>query len=532
MGKIRKFETANMNVTNMSRRKGEVMKQRGKIRDSLLLFSLFLFVVFLAGNGTIPSPAMALDPILYVAWDASAGGNGTSWGQAKQTIQEAVNAAAPGIEIWVKQGTYTLPAGSSSSTSEILVNKVVQIYGGFNGTENLRAQRDWKNNTTTVSGNGNNYVRGFHITADATIDGFTITGGHLLSDSNIPTGAGILIEANNAVIQNCIVTDNQSSITGGGITLKNPTNSSSIINTWVSHNGSQYGVGGIVIESGSPKIVNCIITQNTGENGGGINCLLTSSPAITNCTIYGNTREPSGGSGVDCVGAAMVTNSIIWGNTPVGYPQITIGTGSTISYCDIDQAGYESGNYNIRLDPQFAYAAIGNFQLRTGSPCINAGSNSAPQIVTPDLGGKLRIVDGTVDMGAYEYPLVDLGLGMIYSPDLHLTWLQDANYARTSGYDADGAMTWVDAMTWATNLNYNGVGGWRLPTYDPVNWKQCSNSKLNEMEWIRCNACGGHIDQNCPFINLGGPDPPYDTYWSGTEDVLDPTNKAWYWMYG
>jgi hypothetical protein len=127
--------------------------------------------------------------------------------------------------------------------------------------------------------------------------------------------------------------------------------------------------------------------------------------------------------------------------------------------------------------------------------------------------------------------LIDLGGGMIYSTDMDLTWLQDANYARTSGYDADGLMTWDEANTWATNLVYGGITGWRLPTMDSDNPLQCSNSKLNEMEWLRCNECNLNW-ANCPFTNLGGPVAPYDTYWSGTEDVLDPTNNAWYWMYG
>lgn len=47
---------------------------------------------------------------------------------------------------------------------------------------------------------------------------------------------------------------------------------------------------------------------------------------------------------------------------------------------------------------------------------------------------------------------------------LNITWLQDANYAKTSGYDADGWMNWNDAVTWAANLNYGGYTDWRLST--------------------------------------------------------------------
>ena len=40
---------------------------------------------------------------------------------------------------------------------------------------------------------------------------------------------------------------------------------------------------------------------------------------------------------------------------------------------------------------------------------------------------------------------IDIGGGMVYDTDLNITWLQDANYAQTSGFDADGKMTWNEA---------------------------------------------------------------------------------------
>jgi len=67
--------------------------------------------------------------------------------------------------------------------------------------------------------------------------------------------------------------------------------------------------------------------------------------------------------------------------------------------------------------------------------------------------------------------LHDRGGGLIYDDVLNVTWLQDANYAKTSGYDADGRLTWVQAMTWAADLSYyDNVRGvtyndWRLPHF-------------------------------------------------------------------
>ena len=62
--------------------------------------------------------------------------------------------------------------------------------------------------------------------------------------------------------------------------------------------------------------------------------------------------------------------------------------------------------------------------------------------------------------------LVDRGGGLIYDTEQDITFLQDANYAKTSNYDGaddDGRMQWIDAVEWAENLVYQGYYDWRLP---------------------------------------------------------------------
>lgn len=46
-----------------------------------------------------------------------------------------------------------------------------------------------------------------------------------------------------------------------------------------------------------------------------------------------------------------------------------------------------------------------------------------------------------------------------YDTEADLTWLADANYAMTSGYDADGLMNWANANAWAAGLDVEGVTG-------------------------------------------------------------------------
>lgn len=60
--------------------------------------------------------------------------------------------------------------------------------------------------------------------------------------------------------------------------------------------------------------------------------------------------------------------------------------------------------------------------------------------------------------------LIDRGLGLIYDTERDITWLQDANYAKTVRRSPDGQLTWPEAMTWVASLSYRGIRGWRLPS--------------------------------------------------------------------
>jgi hypothetical protein len=146
-----------------------------------------------------------------------------------------------------------------------------------------------------------------------------------------------------------------------------------------------------------------------------------------------------------------------------------------------------------------------------------------------------------------------------YDTVLDITWLADANYAETSGYDGDGLMTWADANTWAANLSFtdgvNVYDDWRLPDVNPVNGTSFNysyspngstdygyniTSTQSEMAYMyyvnlgnlgdftpsgAISGCykivGGCLDNVGPFSNLK----PY-VYWSATGSVADPAN-AW-----
>jgi hypothetical protein len=123
---------------------------------------------------------------------------------------------------------------------------------------------------------------------------------------------------------------------------------------------------------------------------------------------------------------------------------------------------------------------------------------------------------------------IDAGNGMVYDTDLDVTWLKDANHAKSSGYDTDGLMNWNQAVTWAASLTVGGVSGWRLPTMTtssgggprPNENGQISTGPTtsNEFGWLwhRLNG-GAYITSSTditPFVNL-----PYQ----------DGVSSEWYW---
>ena len=69
-----------------------------------------------------------------------------------------------------------------------------------------------------------------------------------------------------------------------------------------------------------------------------------------------------------------------------------------------------------------------------------------------------------IDRGAFNDGFSGT-VNLIYDTDLDITWLGDANFSQTSGFDGDGKMDWTTATTvWAPSLVVGGFTDWRLPT--------------------------------------------------------------------
>jgi len=253
----------------------KIMNPKENIPAFYLLTLLFFCLLLL-------SPIFG---VVYVNKNATGANNGNSWTDAYTTIQAGINDAdIANEEVWVVKGTYY---------EAIVMKSGVKLYGGFNGTETSRSQRNWTTNITTIDGStARGGLPAYHtVTMDSitssTIDGFNITGGN----ANGPT---------------------DSDKAGGGVLCANLNNSNTITNNTISGNSATYG-GGILCYQSSPAITNNTISGNSASDGGGIYCYY-SSPTITNNTISGNSASDSGGISCDN-SSPTITNNTISGNS-------------------------------------------------------------------------------------------------------------------------------------------------------------------------------------------------------------------------
>ena len=260
------------------------------MRPHLVLFACLVLLV----------PAAAAD-VWYVDKDNTGGTeNGLSWLAAYTTIQAAVNAAAIYDEVWVVEGVYN--GQRANDRGSLVMREWVDIYGGFAGVEEDRDERDWDIHVTIIDGST---ARGgepaYHVVVgedDATLDGFTITGGNAAGAEDVPTddrvdGGGMHNGMVSPTIVNCTFTGNSASYNGGA--MFNVNCAPTVINCIFTENSCNHGGGAVHNRSSSPTFTNCTFTANSARSGGGIYTDGDSSPTVTDCTFANNSASYQGG---------------------------------------------------------------------------------------------------------------------------------------------------------------------------------------------------------------------------------------------
>lgn len=369
-----------------------------------------------------------------------------SWATAATNIQDAINAAVgAGDIVLVTNGVYQ--SGSFAGSRVYLDITLVQ---SVNGPAFTRIQGYQIPGTT----NGATALRCVYIKS-GTLSGFTLTGGATATSGY---GGGVYCNSTNCLVTNCVITGNAAYSGGAGAYSGTLVNCSLIGNATTLLN---IGTGG---GANNSVLINCLLANNfAGYTSGG-----AANSTLVNCTVVSNVAGAYAGSVWGCT----VRNSIVYYNFSY-YTNSDASPAYAFSNCCVSFPTNGLGANNFTNPPLFANLPAGDFHLKAASPCINAGDNSGVTNST-DLDGNLRIVGGTVDLGAYEFQ----------SP---------IHYVKTSAFGATPVSPFTNWITAATNIQdavdaatngdlvlvTNGiyaVGGRKLGSFDVTNRIMVTNS--------------------------------------------------------
>ena len=312
--------------------------------------------------------------IRYVKPQKEGKGDGTSWDDATDDIQWAINNLAenaPGEkgEVWVAAGTYVVKdrilAKDASSPVSLLMKNGISVYGAFKGTEKRRSERieeskdlkpwGWKQESI-IRGSGftgsndaiwNNSDEAWNIqnsesyhvvwfaplpeekeafTDEVYLEGFTIEGGTYNGTSAATQyapgcGAGVYINDPSARMRYCTVRfcnpgmkeSGNIKPRGGGIYCKNGQTEGNLV-----YDCSAYQGGGIYIDEAGfitrSMVTNCSAYQGAGVylNGDASNPEKAYYQILATSVISNNTSTRNGAVYLD--GHGLVINNTIVNN--------------------------------------------------------------------------------------------------------------------------------------------------------------------------------------------------------------------------
>ncbi|MBT8189604.1 MAG: right-handed parallel beta-helix repeat-containing protein, partial [Bacteroidia bacterium] len=253
---------------------------------------------------------------IYVDGEAMGANDGTSWSNAYNSLDDAL-ADSTGNMIWIAAGIY-VPGGSMADTSStFLVDKAIDIYGGFAGTESDPTQRNIEQNPTILSGdilqndNGSmeaalridNVRHVMFIQADLgrviNINGLIVEGGQTSDDADhvYLNRAGAGIYTNNAVhVSDCTFRNNFGR-SGGGLLIDNP---------------------GSIVDPVS--VTNCVFHDNLATaQSAGLLMLSLDNVTVDNCVFEDNTTNRGALYPVECNVVNIKNTNFVNNNNPSGF---------------------------------------------------------------------------------------------------------------------------------------------------------------------------------------------------------------------
>lgn len=321
-----------------------IIKQNGKhlsLRQRMARRYILLMVV----TGLLPGPVTLASRIYVDVTHTTGTFNGTSWATAYSRVDQGLNAAVNGDSIWVAQGSYTAPSGTS-----YIMKEGVAVFGGFAKTDTVFSQRDWTNRLTTLRASSRTVIRNVFtavapLTNTAVLDGFTISGGS--AGSATPIGGGMANVYASPTVRNVVFSGNTASSSGNGTGggMYNSYSSPVLTNVRFTNNtaikSTDVSGGGMYNSFSSPVLTNVVFetnqcTSTTGLSTGGAMANFNSAPVLKNVTFRGNyctgganpaaSAVARGGAIGNYNGSVLVCNKVIFSSNYCLQPTLVTNT--------------------------------------------------------------------------------------------------------------------------------------------------------------------------------------------------------------
>ena len=191
--------------------------------------ALAVGALLLLVGGSAPAQAQP-GVVLFVDAAAAGAGDGSCGPTPSETFRRRSPWPRPANEVWVAEGTYRPTDGGPDASDRAVSFRLpsgVALYGGFDGTEARREERDWEAYVTVLSGDigvvGDSLDNSYHVVVaegvDSTtvLDGVTVERGWTSQVAPTDRGAGLYAPGGSPTLRNCVFQRNAAYRGGGGV---------------------------------------------------------------------------------------------------------------------------------------------------------------------------------------------------------------------------------------------------------------------------------------------------------------------------
>ena len=282
-------------------------------------------------------------------WRVSAaalpGGDGLTWTSAFTDLQDALDAARAQPlfvpqHIWIAPGTYRPDRGTELRASAFIIDRPMELLGGFAGTESSASERLSSTPMPVLTGDlgvpTSRADNALHVvivrddTAESRLERLIVRDGNA-DDANVAFGrfgGGVLIEDGSPTIDGCLIT---ACTARDGAGIYADSGEPTITQTMVSQNGATTSGGGAYLKDGG-HVIGSIFNSNNGPSGAGL-FVCCGGGEIRDSLFQGNFGNNGGGIFFG-VGAPQIARCTFISNSAMrGAGIYASRSGGTIASC-------------------------------------------------------------------------------------------------------------------------------------------------------------------------------------------------------